>query len=183
LVYDQSKLAELLIRIAGGDDTALNRVYETESGKLNALLIRILRDEQIAEEVLQDVFLTVWKSSRSFDPARGAPMTWLVTIARNKAIDRLRTERPRRGSTVQLDEEVLPSLDPGLTQQIEQRQQQKQLSDCLNRLEPKQQAAIRTAFFEGLTYEALALQSGVPLGTLRSTIRRGLLRLRACLER
>jgi DNA-directed RNA polymerase specialized sigma24 family protein len=100
LVHDQSKLAELLIQVARGDDTALKQVYVSTSGKLNALLIRILRDEQTAEEVLQEVFLTVWTSSGTFDPARGTPMTWLVTIARNRAIDRLRTERSQRSATV-----------------------------------------------------------------------------------
>ena len=179
---DHAALRACLARIATGEEAALADLYQRTSGRLNALLLRMLRDRAAAEEVLQSVYLAVWRSSGTFDPARGSPVTWLVTVARNKAIDHLRAVRTRNATFEPLEGNEPLDQSPSVVETIERRQERAGLLACLDRLPSRQRAAIRAAFFEGLTYEALAQREGVPLGTLKSAIRRGLLRLRACLN-
>ncbi len=179
---DREVLAGHIARLAAGDRDALGDVYRLTSAKLNALLLRLLRDPLAAEEVLQEVYLTVWRRGETFDPARASPITWLVTIARNKAIDRLRAERARGQAVESIDEVEVPDTSPSMIEHLENAQTQARLFVCLGALEARQQSAIRAAFFEGLTYEGLATREGVPVGTMKSWIRRGLMRMRACLD-
>jgi RNA polymerase sigma-70 factor (ECF subfamily) len=179
---DRELLVEQLARLSAGDKLALAVVYRLTSGKLNALILRMVRDEAVAQEVLQDVYLTVWRRSASFDPRLASPITWLATIARNKAIDRLRAQKRRPAGSVSAEEVEL--IDPSLSvvEELEIQQDRLQLYACLDRLDERHRGAIRAAFFEGVTYEALAARAGVPLGTMKSWIRRGLLRLRVCMD-
>jgi len=158
----RSELAAALARVAAGDRTALRLVYQDTSAKLFGVCLRILNDRSEAEDVLQEVYVTVWRKAASFDPSRASPITWLVAIARNRAIDRLRAS----------------AIDMVL-----QGEQHARLKTCLGELEERHAEAIRWAFLDGVTYEQLAERMGVPLGTMKSWIRRGLLKLRACLER
>ena len=177
----RSALAGDICKAARGDDAALARIYDLTSAKLNALLMRMLRDEGAAADVLQDVYLTVWQRGAAFDPARGSPVTWLVTIARNKAVDRLRAEAARGIVAAPVDEGMLLDPSPSAVERLEQHQDRIRLLDCLAALEPRQRAAICAAFFDGMTYQAFALRENLPLGTVKSSVRRGLLRLRSCL--
>lgn len=161
----------------------MERAYRRSSGKIYALLLAMLKDANAADEVLQDTYLAAWRGAASFAPERASPMTWLITIARNKAIDRLRADSPqqRQGS---LDDLAVEPADPrpsALTR-IEASEDRARLHWCLDQLEDRQRNAIRTAFFAGVTYADLAERAGVPLGTMKSLVRRGLLRLKACLE-
>ncbi len=133
--------------------------------------------------MLQDVYLTVWRKAASFDERLASPITWLVAIARNRAIDRLRS-RGRAAAPLPI-EAASEVADQGLSaaERLERDEEQSRLHDCLGELEARQSAAIRAAFLDGLTYEELASRESVPLGTMKSWIRRGLMKLRACLER
>jgi RNA polymerase sigma factor (sigma-70 family) len=180
---NRSQLVAALARVAGGDRAALRIVYQDTSAKLFGVCVRILNDRSEAEDVLQEVYLTVWRKAASFDPARASPITWLVAIARNRSIDRLRaTAGGRRMDPIDAAEEVRDPA-PAAVELVEAAQQSIRLGLCLEQLESRQATAVRSAFLDGNTYEELAERMKVPLGTMKSWIRRGLLKLRDCLER
>lgn len=176
-------LAREIGRVATGDRTAFGNVYRMTSAKLHGIVIRILGDRAEAEDVLQDVYLTVWRRAGDYDPAIASPVTWLVAIARNRAIDRLRALRVVR-TAVEI-EAILDIEDGGPSPQerVVREQERRRLDDCLDVLPEVNRLAIRAAFFGGLTYEEAAIAAGVPVGTMKSWIRRGLISLRGCLER
>jgi RNA polymerase sigma-70 factor, ECF subfamily len=179
----RKQLVAALVRIAGGDRGALRLLYRDTSAKLFAVCMRILRDEGEAEDVLQEVYTTVWQRAGTFDPARASPITWLVAIARNRSIDRLRSGA-MAARTRAIDEAAdVSDNTPSALAQIESLQEQRRLTDCLGELEPRHAVAVRFAFLDGMTYDELAGRMNVPLGTMKSWIRRSLLRLRECLER
>ena len=176
------QLTAALARIAAGDRAALRMVYQDTSAKLFGVCLRILQDRTEAEDVLQDVYVTVWRKAAAFDPGRASPITWLVAIARNRAIDRLRASAVnRRMEPIDAANEVRDPA-PAALDRLAQSQQRARLDGCLDELEARHAAAIRAAFLDGATYDELAERMNVPLGTMKSWIRRGLLKLRACLE-
>jgi RNA polymerase sigma-70 factor (ECF subfamily) len=177
------QLVAAIARVAGGDRAALRLVYSETSAKLFGVCLRILGDRSEAEDVLQDVYLTVWRKAASFDETVASPITWLVAIARNRSIDRLRSSTASRAHAPIEDAAEIPDAGLSALEQLEIGEDQARLKDCLQELEERQSAAIRSAFLDGFTYEELAMRNRVPLGTMKSWIRRGLLKLRACLER
>lgn len=175
-------LVERLQAIADGDRTALRHVYDRTSAKLFGVCLRILGSREEAEDVLQDVYLIIWNRADRFDPGRASPITWLSTIARNRSIDRLRQIGPRA-----YDKPVDAMMDladggPDGLQRLEADDENRRLADCLNTLDDRSRSAITSAFFGGLTYEDLANQAEIPLGTMKSVIRRGLMKLKGCLS-
>lgn len=178
----RSQLAAALVRVAGGDRAALRLVYQDTSAKLFGVCLRILKDRGEAEDVLQEVFVTVWRKAASFDPGRASPITWMVAIARNRAIDRLRASAVSRRMEPIESADAVSDPAPAAVERVELAQQHQRLSRCLEELEARQASAIREAFLDGTTYEELATRMSVPLGTMKSWIRRGLLKLRTCLE-
>jgi RNA polymerase sigma-70 factor (ECF subfamily) len=178
----RSQLAAALVRVASGDRAALHLVYQDTSAKLFGVCLRILKDRGEAEDVLQEVFVTVWRKAASFDPGRASPITWMVAIARNRAIDRLRASAVSRRMEPIESADAVSDPAPAAVERVEMAQQHQRLSRCLAELEPRHASAIRAAFLDGTTYEELAARMSVPLGTMKSWIRRGLLKLRACLE-
>lgn len=178
----RKRLSEALARAGLGSQAALSEIYEATSAKLFGICLRILRDRAEAEDALQDIYLNVWRKAGSFDPQRASPITWLAALARNRAIDRLRSAGSRRSDPVELAAHVAdPSPDAAAT--LEAEETGSRLHHCIDQLETNRADAIRTAFFGGATYIELADRSGVPLGTMKSWIRRGLLQLKECLER
>jgi len=177
------QLVAAINRVAGGDRAALRLVYSETTAKLFGVCLRILGDRGEAEDVLQDVYLTVWRKAASFDEAVASPITWLVTIARNRSIDRLRSSAGSRAHAPLEAAAEVPDEGLSALERLEIGEDQARLKDCLQELEARQSAAIRSAFLDGFTYEELAMRNRVPLGTMKSWIRRGLLKLRACLER
>lgn len=175
------QLAAALAAVAAGDRDAMALLYRRTSAKLYGICLRLLGSEAEAEEVLQETYVTVWRKAGAFDEARASPITWLAVMARNKAIDRLRTRRaPAGGLDEALDIADEAPLAPEL---IDRERDGARLAGCLGELEEKSAAAIRAAFLDGLTYPELAARESVPLPTMKSWIRRGLIRLRGCLER
>jgi RNA polymerase sigma factor (sigma-70 family) len=176
-------LAEAIARVALGDRSALAQVYNSTAAKLFGVCLRILNDRAEAEDVLQEIYLTVWRKAGAYQTARASPVTWLVAIARNRAIDRLRARGPAsRSAPIEAAAEIADPAAPA-SALIETADEARRLDACLGELEGRQATAIRTAFWDGATYEELARRMDVPLGTMKSLIRRGLLKLRECLER
>src|SRR5438132_554501 len=171
----RSQLSAALARVAGGDRAALRIVYQDTSAKLFGVCLRILNDRSEAEDVIQDVYLTVWRKAASFDPLRASPITWLVAIARNRAIDRLRASGATRRMEPIENAEDVQDAGPSALERVAAGQEQARLAGCMGELEDRHAAAIRAAFLDGITYEDLAARMRVPLGTMKSWIRRGLL--------
>jgi RNA polymerase sigma-70 factor (ECF subfamily) len=179
---EQKPLDGLLRDIALGSRQAFEKLYRDSSPQLFAICLRIVLQRSEAEDVLQEVFATVWRKAGQYDAARAGAMSWLGMIARNKAIDRIRSQPlERRSDPLDLAEEI---PDPGASpqQDAQNSAERKQLEECMKRLDSRRRSLIRAAFFEGSTYEELALRIGSPLGTVKSWIRRGLMQLRECLE-
>jgi RNA polymerase sigma-70 factor (ECF subfamily) len=174
------ELNPLLRSVASGDRRALADLYGCTSAKLYGICVRLLGSQGEAEEVLQEVYVTVWKKADRFDPLKASPITWLAVLARNKAIDRLRL---RRLPTDPIEHAGDVADDqPSALDVLETAQEHDRLNGCLDELDAQQRSMIRAAFLDGASYPELAEREGVPLGTMKSWIRRGLLRLRGCLQ-
>jgi RNA polymerase sigma factor (sigma-70 family) len=181
--HHRQALIESIAAVAGGDRDAFRDVYDRTSAKLFGLCLRILGDRTEAEETMQEVYLTVWRRAGSFNAARSSPITWLTVIARSRAIDRLRASaRSRAALPIEAAAKVADPADD-VSLRLERSDDARQLNTCVDELDPLYAGAIRQAFFGGSTYPELAEQAGVPLGTMKSWIRRSLLKLRECLER
>ncbi|HVI06527.1 MAG TPA: sigma-70 family RNA polymerase sigma factor [Sphingomicrobium sp.] len=174
------QLVRLLHEIAAGNREAFALLYQRTSAKLYGICLRLLGNEAEAQEILQEVFLTVWRKADRFDAGKAGAITWLSVLARNRAIDRIRS---RPGEAVDIDAAAeIPDGAPSAFDVVEQAQDSVRLRDCLDELEERARTMIRSAFFDGATYAQLADRAGVPLPTMKSWIRRGLQRLRGCLE-
>jgi RNA polymerase sigma-70 factor (ECF subfamily) len=179
---NRSLIAAALARIPAGDRAALQTVYRLTSAKLFGVALRILGERSEAEDVLQEVYVTVWRKAAAFDPGRASPMTWLIAIARNRAIDRLRaTRQTLRMEPIDAADRVADAAPPA-DAALETGEVNARLHGCLDTLAGREQAALRGAFFDGNTYEELAARMSVPLGTMKSTIRRAMIKLKSCLE-
>ena len=176
-------LAALLQQVAEGRRDAFESLYRQTSATMLGICLRVLRDREEAEDVLQEVYVAVWSKAAQFDRQRARAMTWLGTIARNRAIDRV-CARPAAASHESIEDHEIADEDaPTPAAGIDAARERAQLDDCIGQLEPKRQTLIRTAFFENVTYDVLAVRVNAPLGSVKSWIRRGLQQLKACLER
>lgn len=176
-------LVEALVATGAEDRAAFERVYRLTSPKLFGICLRICGSRPAAEDVLQEVYAAIWKRAGGYDPGRSSPITWLATIARNRAIDWRRAHR-HAAPAASLDDAgdvVDPAALAPDTMMLDEAD--RHLHRCLDTLEAIQRESIRTAFFGGLTYAELATRDAVPLGTVKSRVRRGLARLRECLDR
>jgi RNA polymerase sigma-70 factor (ECF subfamily) len=174
------ELNPLLRLVATGDRRALADLYGRTSAKLYGICVRLLGSPAEAEEVLQEVYVTVWNKADRFDPHKASPITWLAVLTRNKAIDRLRLRRLPTDPIEHAGE--IADDRPSALDVLETAQEQDRLNGCLDELDAQQRTMIRAAFLDGASYPELAEREGVPLGTMKSWIRRGLLRLRGCLQ-
>jgi RNA polymerase sigma-70 factor (ECF subfamily) len=179
---ERTPLDKLLKDIALGSRQAFEKLYRDSSPQLFAICLRIVPQRSEAEDVLQEVFATVWRKAAQYDVERAGAMSWLAMIARNKAIDRIRSQpQMRKSESLELAEEI---ADPAASPQSDAQAagERERLDECMKRLDDRRRSLIRAAFFDGSTYEELAARIGSPLGTVKSWIRRGLLQLRECLE-
>ena len=178
----RGRLSAALCAVAQGDRTAFHLVYQRTAAKLYGVCCRILGEGQDAEDALQEAYVNVWRRAGRFDATRASPITWLAAIARNTAIDRLRARGNR--STAPIDEAfAIPDPAPQADALIAQAGESARLHACLGELSGRDAALIRTAFLEGASYPDLAARTSEPLGTIKSRIRRGLMKLRECLCR
>jgi RNA polymerase sigma-70 factor (ECF subfamily) len=164
-----SPSAALLVRLTSGDTLALGEVYDRYAGLVNGLALRILRDRAEAEDVVQEVFVQIWRQAGRFDPARGTPEAWICTMARTRALDRLRRRASRR-------EEPSESA-PGATE-APRTEQALAVRKALDSLSPDQRRALELAYYEGLTQTEIAARLEEPLGTIKTRIRTAMIRLR-----
>ncbi len=188
------ELADLLARTALGDRAAFATLYQRTSANLLGVILRIHPDRDLAEDVLQEVYVKVWKSAGGFDAARAQALTWLTSIARNGAIDahRRRQTQPRTVSTHRPgddDEDEHDMLNdfaadgPGPAELLGEAADARALRGCITALSGEQQQSIALAFYQGLSHAEVAEHLRQPLGTVKSWLRRGLQALKGCLER
>ena len=170
----------MLAHVANGDENAFAELYRARSPRVFGVIVRMIHDRGEAEDLLQEVFATAWRRADTFDPERGSAMTWLTTLARNRTIDRMRQHRDELLGENDPPEIADESPTPAVA--AESNEERRRLEQCLDRLEPQQKRVIREAFFTGATYGELAQRLAVPLGTMKSWIRRSLMQLKTCLE-
>ena len=176
-------LAELLIRCAKGDQRSYETLYRTVSPKLYALSLALLRNEEMAEDVLQDSFVKIWSRAMSYDPAKGSAMAWMTSIVRNRALDLLRSSRVQfEQESADLAELDLPSSAHGPHVVSEIHESAAAIMACLEQLKDQQKHCILMAYYYGHTHSELAASLKTPLGTIKAWIRRGLERIRECLS-
>jgi RNA polymerase sigma-70 factor, ECF subfamily len=196
LSAEQQSLAALMSRVAMRDQAAFKQVYDATVRCLLGITVRMLHDRSWAEEVVQEAYVSIWHTAPNYSPLKAQPMTWLMAVARNKALDALRSSRADRRHCVRPaatagddggdggDADLPDRADAGAgpLDQLLQAVDARQLRCCLDRLEPPQRQAIALAFYDGLTHAELALHMKQPLGTVKAWVRRGLDRLKRCLE-
>lgn len=163
-----------------GDQAGLRALYEREAPRMVGVAYRMLRRRALAEEAVHDTFVLVWRQAASFDPARGAARTWIYAILRNRSLNILRGET-RTELVDDFEPMGLESKEEGPEGALMRLAESGRLRGCLERLEPDRRRAILLAYVRGLTHGELAGRFGVPLGTMKSWIRRSLLALRECL--
>ena len=187
------ELSALLARTALGDRRAFAELYERSSAHLFGVVLRIQRDRALAEDLLQDIFVSVWKAAAGFDAARAQPLTWLTSIARNRAIDSLRRAQtqPQVVSTTRNDAdddapdatEAMADLAPGPLDLLTRACDARELTQCMDALAAPQRQSLALAFFDGLSHAEVAAHLHQPLGTVKSWLRRALQTLKQCLDR
>ncbi|CDN50062.1 sigma-70 family RNA polymerase sigma factor [Neorhizobium galegae] len=177
-----NEIAALINRVAMGDRKAFASLYNATSPKLFSIYLRILKDRADAEEALQEIYVRVWQRSRTFAVDTGSPLAWLAAIARNHAIDILRARKPvAEDLDAAYDLADDGTLDP--EQQVANADEGRRIDRCMQELDSAHARAVRRAYVEGLSYLELAEELKVPLNTVRTWLRRSLLKLRECMER
>lgn len=175
-------VSRLIQRTALRDRAAFDQLYARTAAKLYGVCLRILNDRSEAEDALQDVFIKIWRKADSYAVSELSPITWLVAVARHQAIDRIRSRKPR---TADLDDAVhlADERQPDPETQVIATGEKHKLEDCLGELETDRARAVRGAYLDGLSYAELAQRHDVPLNTMRTWLRRSLMKLKDCLRR
>ncbi len=174
LTRDPGDEMRLVARIRSGDQPAMSELYDRYSKVVYAVALRVLQDAAGAEDVLQDVFLQLWRNPDAFDASRGSLAAWLAVIARHRSIDRLRKRRPETDI-----EDCVIASGPDLRDETERTLLIEKVRGALDVMNPEQRQAMELAFFQGLTHTEIAEKTGEPLGTIKTRIRSGLQQLRA----
>jgi len=178
----QAELVWLIGAVAKGDQAAFERLYAATRAKLYGVLLRILGKPELAEEVMQETYLKVWKMAHTFDPTLASPITWMVAMARNRAIDIV-----RRRSEVSIEDEpeaqnVAAESAPPLARR-EMTEELKRLLACLGKLDPEKQRIVLLAYYSGWSREQLSTKLDIPVNTIKTWLRRSLLEIRECMGR
>ncbi|MDI9883103.1 sigma-70 family RNA polymerase sigma factor [Streptomyces sp. HNM0645] len=174
-------LDELLVRVARGDQQAFSRVYDAVCGPVLGVVRGVLRDPAQSEEVTQEVLVELWRTAARYQPSRGSALTWTLTLAHRRAVDRVRSaqaaaEREQRAARLG----GTPAFDD-VVEQVEARLEREQVRRCLRTLTELQRQSVTLAYYRGLAYREVAELLAVPLGTVKTRMRDGLIRLRDCL--
>jgi len=177
-----AQLTGLLAACARRDQAALGRLYQLTSAKLFGVALRILKRDDWAEDVLQECYLRIWDHAQDYRAGLAAPMTWMTSIVRNRCLDWLRRPKFEVADEEGAIAEATASDSPGPLAQLERSGDAAAIARCLKGLDAKQRQAIALAFYDGLSHSELASHLREPLGTVKTWVRRGLLRLKSCLE-
>ena len=172
---------DLLVRLQRRDPKALAELYDRYGGMVYRLILRMVRDSGTAEDLVQETFLRVWNRAGGFDSERGAVGPWLLAVARNRAIDYLRSRSGRAESAVELNETENPELFAGMPPDPLHFDLARHVKRALDRLTPQQREAIELAYFEGMSQTEIAERMGQPLGTVKTWMRRALEQMREAL--
>lgn len=179
-IADTDQLRQLLAQSSQGDRRAFETLYRSVGPRLHGVALRFMGRADLAEEVLQESFVRIWHNASRYEAHLSAPLTWMINITRNQAIDQLRKQRERPLSEVEQD--ALSDESPSAHEQLNSAREAHALNRCLETLDGMQRQSISVAYFQGLSCSELAEHLATPLGTVKSWIRRGLERLRRCLE-
>jgi len=185
-MHDPEEDIKLIAKIAEGDLRSFEAFYERHSGVLFSTAYKVLNNQADAEDVTQDVFMQIWEKARLFDPARGKPLTWAITLTRNKAIDRVRSLQRRLRLKDQVEQEYSPNettQDRQPFDDVDAGELGVLVREAIAKLSTEQREAIEMAFFSGLTQQEVADRLGEPLGTVKARIRRGMIKLRDSIGR
>ena len=170
--------AMLVSAIRAGDQSAMAQLYDKYSGIVYSVALRVLGDTGAAEDILQEVFMQLWRNPDGFDATRGSLPGWLAVIARNRAIDSLRKRRPEDEIS-----DVVVRVEPDLLQEVEWKRSLEKIRGAMGGMSAPQRSALEMSFFQGLTHQEIAEKTGEPLGTIKTRIRAGLLVLRKACQR
>jgi RNA polymerase sigma-70 factor (ECF subfamily) len=177
----QPQLDTLLRATANGDKAAFRAIYDATSAKLFAVAIRILKRSDLAEDVLQDAYLKIWNAAPKYRPELGSPISWMAAITRNRAIDVLR-KRTEVSVEDQKDSGDRPDEAPNPFEMAVQSLELKALMGCMDKLKPDHKECLLMAYYYGYTHEEISERMSTPVGTVKSWIRRGLTRVKECLD-
>jgi len=176
-----AEIEELIARAALGERSAFSLLYDRTSAKLFGICLRVLKDRTAAEDAMQDAYVKIWKNADRYRANGLSPMTWLITIARNTAIDRLRSTR--EAADVGQMTDVLPAPGPSPEASAVAGSEAKRIVGCMDELPDDRRTAVRECYLGGLSYQDLAEKFDVPLNTMRTWLRRSLASLRECMAR
>ncbi|MGC5699593.1 sigma-70 family RNA polymerase sigma factor [Pseudomonas sp. NFXW11] len=177
---DTDQLRHLLAQCSLGDRRAFETLYREVAPRLHGVALRFMGRKDLAEEVLQESFVRIWNNAARYQAHLSAPLTWMINITRNQAIDQLRKHRER--PLGELEEQQLEDQAPSAHEQLDSARQARALHHCLESLDAMQRQSISVAYFQGLSCTELAQHLAAPLGSVKSWVRRGMERLRRCLE-
>lgn len=175
-----AELSALLASVARRDEAAFERLYEATSAKLYGVVLRILKRQDLAEEVIQDAYIKIWNSAGQFNPGLSSPITWMASIARNRAIDIV-----RKRSEISIEEEPaamdVASDMPDPLARKDMTEELQRVLDCVGRLEPQRQRLVLLAYYNGWSREQLSKKFDTPLNTVKTWLRRSMVEIRECL--
>lgn len=172
------ELASLIRMLAAREQSVMTQLYDLTNHLLYGFILRILRDASAAEEVLLDIYMQVWRQASRYDDTRGSPLAWMMTIARSRALDRLRVERQEHHLREPLEEAVQLTAHGTDEQNLPVAEIRQAIGEALSALSPAQRQAIELAYYDGLTHSEISHALEQPVGTVKSNIRRGMIRLR-----
>lgn len=179
---DAPTLAELLVRVGNGDADAFSDFYRHTSARTYGLILRVLRDGGYSEEVLQEVYLDVWRSARSYDSSTGSAIAWLLTIAHRRSVDRVRSEQSATTRDAKYAVAAYAPPRDDVAESVVRRSESAGVVDCLDTLTAAQRVAVESAYYGGRTYREVADDLGLSLPSVKARIRDGLRRLRDCVR-
>ena len=178
---DRAEIETMIGRVALGDRSAFHELYDATSAKLFGVTLRILGDRSEAEDAIQEIYVKIWRAASAYQVNGLSPMTWLITIARNHSIDRVRARKTAGAGMEEIAN--LPDKAPGPEAQALASAERARIEACLGELKQDRAEAVRRAYLDGDTYKELASRYSVPLNTIRTWLRRSLLQLRECMSR
>ncbi len=172
---------DLLLRVARGDEDAFSQLYDRVAPTVWGVARRVLRDSALAEDVTQEVLVEVWRKASRFDPQRGSALAWVTTLAHRRAVDRVRSEHATARREQLVSDRSVPAPYDEVSEQVGLQLERQQVRRCINTLTALQRESVLLAFYRGYTYPEVATLLDVPLGTVKTRMRDGLIRLRDCL--